>query len=74
MENTTFIIRAYGRTELGQLYSPDVSADTAWRRLRQWIHRFPGLCEKLQMAGYTPRQRTFTPAQTMLIIEALGEP
>ena len=74
MENTTFNVRAYGRTELGQMYSPDVAAETAWRRLRLWIARYPGLTERLQETGYSARQRMFTPAQTMLIVEALGEP
>lgn len=70
----TFRLREYGRTELAQLYCPDITPDAAWRKLRQWIDRFPGLNESLAANGYTPRCRSFTPAQVRLIIEALGEP
>ena len=70
----TFCIRKYGRTELAQLYCPDITPAAAWRNLRQWIRCFPGLEESLAEHGYTRRCRSFTPAQVRLIVEALGEP
>ena len=70
----TFCIRKYGRTELAQLYCPDITPAAAWRKLRQWIEAFPGLEESLAEHGYTRRCRSFTPAQVRLIVEALGEP
>ena len=69
-----FRVKEYGRTELALLYCPDITPDAAWRKLRQWIHRFPGLEESLAAHGYTHRCRSFTPAQVRLIVEALGEP
>ena len=56
------------------MYSPDITPEAAWRKLRQWIRRSPGLEAALRAAGYTDRCRTFTPAQVQLIFEGLGEP
>ena len=70
-----FIIKQYGRTELAQLYSPDITPEAAWRKLRSWIDYHPQLPETLRQLGYSPgRQRIFTPAQVGAIVEALGEP
>ena len=71
---TDFRLRAYGRTELAQLYSPHLSAGAAWQKLRAWISLYPGLTDQLSAAGYTPRLRMFTPRQVRMIVEALGEP
>lgn len=69
-----FTIRAYGRTELAQRYSPNTGPHAAWQKLKLWISVHPTLMRQLQADGYTPRQRTFTPAQVGLIVDALGEP
>ena len=47
-------IREYGRTELAQVYSPDITPEAAWRKLRNWIALFPGLTDRLSDVGYTP--------------------
>lgn len=73
-QHSSFTIRAYGRTELAQLYCPTVTAETAWRKLRHMIRLSPGLTDRLRSTGYTPRVRSFTPRQVSLIIEAIGEP
>ena len=72
MEN--FIIRAYGRTELARQYSPNIGPHAAWQKLKTWMAIHPTLMQQLTTEGYTPRQRTFTPAQVGLIVNALGEP
>lgn len=69
-----FKIREYGRTELALAYCPAITPDAAWRKLRHWIRLFPGLDDRLASIGYTPRSRSFTPAQVQLIVDALGEP
>lgn len=69
-----FEIRQYGRTELAQLYNPDITPASAWKRLRLWIGRFPGLTQQLETLGYQQRQRVFTPAQVRAIADAIGEP
>ncbi len=69
-----FKIRAYGRTELAMLFCPEVGEQAAFRKLNRWIDHFPGLRGDLTAAGLTPRQRTYTPAQVRIIINALGTP
>ena len=70
----TFKICTYGRMELAQYYFPNMVPRSAFRKLMQWIDLYPNLKEQLTALGYTPHQRTYTPAQVRLIIEALGEP
>lgn len=67
-------LRTYGRTELAQCYNPQLSPDAAWRKLRQWIALAGNLEERLAQAGYHPGQRTFTPKQVEMIVQALGDP
>lgn len=69
-----FIIRAYGRTELAQMYLPHLSPSRAWRKLQDWISVAPGLEQELLKSGYRQSQRMWTPRQVKAIVEALGEP
>ena len=70
-----FEIREYGRTELAQMYSPDISPESAWKKLKGWMAYHPRLPMVLASLGYrADRQRSFTPAQVKAIAEALGEP
>lgn len=70
-----FQIREYGRTELAQLYSPDITPMSAWKKLKNWISHNPRLPQELQRLGYQPdRQRTFTPAQVAAIVREIGAP
>ncbi len=63
-------VRAYGRMELAARYFPAATPAHAWRMMRIWIDRMPGLGERLgQMKG-----RIFTPRQVRLLFEAFGEP
>lgn len=75
MRNENFEIRQYGRTELAQMYSPDITPAAAWKKLKAWIGYHPTLEGELRELGYHPgRQRLFTPAQVAAITGALGEP
>lgn len=69
-----FKIRAYGRTELAQLYSPELTDIAAYRKMKKWIIRYPGLQQRLFDLGYLPGQRSYTPLVVRAIVEALGEP
>lgn len=70
-----FEVRQYGRTELAMQYSPDITPEAAWKKLRAWIDYHPLLPSELRRLGYDPRrQRIFTPAQVKAIVCALGEP
>ena len=66
----TFEIRTYGRTELAQLYCPNLCPESAYRKLKHWIELYPGLCDDLTSS----HSRTYTSAQVSLIAAALGEP
>lgn len=67
-------IREYGRTELAQLYSPDIQPESAWKKLKLWIELKPGLLDHLKQLGYDGHTRSFTPAMVRAIIEDIGEP
>ena len=58
-----------GRTELAQMYFPNLCPEAAWHKLRQWITLNPSLCHLRQL-----RRRSFTPAEVQLIYTQLGEP
>ena len=73
MVKDCFTICAYGRTELAQLYSPNILPQSACRKLMRWIKRCPGLWERLDAMGAWD-SRDFTPAAVCVIVEALGEP
>ena len=70
----SFEIRTYGRTELAQLYCPDLCPESAYRKLKHWIDLYPGLRAGLSALGLSPRSRSYTPAQVSLSVGALGEP
>ena len=75
MKNMEFEIRQYGRTELAQVYLPDITPAAAWKKLKAWIDYHPTLGVSLEGLGYQPgRQRIVTPAQVDVIVRALGVP
>ena len=69
-----FRIRAYGRMELAQLYSPELTDIAAYRKMKKWIERCPGLLQRLYDLGYQPEQSSYTPLEVRVIVDALGEP
>lgn len=64
-----FRIRAYGRTELAQLYCPTIGSQSAYRKLMMWFSINPQL---QHLVGN--KQRSFNPAQVAEIVSVLGEP
>ena len=56
-----FKIRAYGRMELAQLYSPELTDIAAYRKMKKWISLCPGLLQRLYDLGYESKRRSFTP-------------
>lgn len=70
----TFIIRAYGRTELAQCYFPTLNPQVAYRKLQSWIDYYPHLRERLNATGLNPHSRVYMPVQVRMIVEAIGEP
>ncbi|WP_294558979.1 DUF4248 domain-containing protein [uncultured Bacteroides sp.] len=71
---TEFKIRAYGRMELAQLYSPELTSIAAYRKMKKWIALCPGLQQRLYDLGYQSQRRSYTPLEVRAIVDALGEP
>ena len=71
---TEFKIRAYGRMELAQLYSPELTDIAAYRKMKKWISLCPGLLRRLYDLGTESKRRSFTPLEVRVIVDALGEP
>ena len=69
-----FKIRAYGRMELAQLNSPQLTAIADYRKKQKWIFLCPGLLQRLYDLGYESKRRSFTPLEVRVIVDALGEP
>lgn len=69
-----FKIRTYGRTELAQIYFPELCPQAAFRKLNQWIDFHPTLRGELHALVPSAKVRAYTPAQVQLIYNALGEP
>lgn len=72
--DTEFRIRSYGKSELAQLYLPDITPCAARRTFNGWITHSPGLTDRLRQIGFSPTSHYYTPLQVRLIVEALGEP
>ena len=70
----TFKIRAYGYSELAQLYFPHITKKSASVQLNRWIKRNEKLDESLIKVGFQSGQKIFTPLQVKTIIDYLGEP
>jgi hypothetical protein len=65
---------AMSKTDLAQLYGPNLKPYIARRRLNKWITTNEELLRELQARGYTDRLRQLTTAQVRLIVKHLGEP
>ena len=64
----SFVIRTYGRTELAQIYCPNLCPEAAFRKLKHWIDLCPDLRDGLSALGGSSRSRSYTPAQVRLIV------
>jgi hypothetical protein len=70
----TFKIRAYGYSELAQLYFPHITKKSASVQLRRWILLNKKLSEELLQSEFKPGQKILTPRQVNTIINYLGIP
>jgi len=69
MTDETFIIRAYGKSELAMMYFPNSSKETAMKKMKYWLNLNPNLRNLKPL-----RAKFYTPKQVQLIVEELGEP
>lgn len=70
----SYPIKQYTKKELGLMYFPDSTPETARHHLMNWIKRNCSLLDALQKAGYNAYAHDFSPRQIRLIFEYLGEP
>ena len=70
------IIKTYQKSHLAHLFSPNLSQESANRRLRRWINGDQKLCEELRKVGFFDHQRDhfFTKKEVELLFEYIGEP
>ena len=70
------IIKTYQKSHLAHLFSPNLSQESANRRLRRWIIGDQKLCEELRKVGFFDHQRDhfFTKKEVELLFEYIGEP
>lgn len=69
-----FIIRAYDKAELAELYSPGRTAAAALQTLYRWMRRNMLLQEELNEAGYNKFRHSFLKHEVAIIVRHLGEP
>ena len=64
------------KSHLAHLFSPNLSQESANRRLRRWIIGDQKLCEELRKVGFFDHQRDhfFTKKEVELLFEYIGEP
>ena len=67
-------IKSYGKSELALMYRPGLTKSSAWKTLRNWIHRNPSLSRTLKRLGYKSRDKIFTAEMVRAIARHLGEP
>lgn len=76
-ENTEapeFVLRAYTKAELAQLYSPTLSPELALQKLYRWIRKNAELTGALTQAGYNKYRHSFLKSEVRLIVRYMGEP
>ena len=62
------------KRDLAMAYSPDVSYETARKRLRRWIHGCRPLAQKLQKIGFNERGNNLKNSEVKIIFKFLGRP
>ncbi len=76
MRNADYEMEVVGmaKSELAEMYAPDLSPHAALNRLSRWIAYNPQLTEALRLTGYRKHARQLSPRQVELIFRYLGEP
>jgi hypothetical protein len=70
----TFKIRAYGYSELAQLYFPFICKKSASIQLTRWIKQNQLITQQLQKAHFHKGQHLLTPRQVQVIVSEFGYP
>lgn len=74
MNKDKFKTKTYGWQELAILYAPDLTPESAGKRLSAWVRFNQDLYHALEQIGWRKGQRVLTPLQVKTIVGYLGEP
>lgn len=74
MKEEKFKIRTYRKSELAQLYRPEISKASALQCLSRWINRCKPLAEELNRNEQCRRGHFYTATEVRLIVKYLGCP
>lgn len=64
----------YSHQELAVMFFPDIMPQSASKQLSRWIMRDEELYAELTKAGYNRKQRSYSPLQTAILFDHLGDP
>ena len=62
------------KREVAKIYFPQITADSAVRKLTTWINNCKPLSRKLSKTGYKSGTHTLSDRQISMIFDYLGEP
>lgn len=74
MNTEKFKIRTYRKSELAQLYRPEICKASALQCLTRWIARCEPLSRQLYASPGARRGQFFTAHEVRLIVKYLGYP
>jgi hypothetical protein len=69
MEHNHHKVQSQGRTELAQMYFPNIQPTSAWLKLKSLMLEDPALAPLAQL-----KRRTFLPCEVNIIYQHFGQP
>ncbi|MEG1564065.1 MAG: DUF4248 domain-containing protein [Bacteroides sp.] len=73
-EERAFILKAYTKEELAELYYTGADSSGALQNLYRWIKHNTALLRELEAVGYNKHRHSFMKREVALIVKYLGEP
>lgn len=74
MEQDTFEVRCYHKSELAHFYFPDMESVSAVHKLMRWVKKCGELMEELEKAQYESNNQWLFTREVRLIVKHLGNP
>ncbi len=65
---------SYSHKELAAMFFPGIQPCSASKQLSRWIAKDEELYADLIKAGYVRKQRTYSPLQTAILFDHMGDP
>lgn len=74
MENDDFKVRCYRKSELAQIYFPEMGQACAVQKLMRWVRKCSDLTAALEAIDYNMQCQCLSAQEVRLIVEYLGRP